>query len=78
MAAPRGLVAAIADDIAYNHHDPHDGLRAELSATDDLAELPILDIASPMSRALFRASTTTAAATEALRRGFFSACWSRT
>jgi dGTPase len=35
-------VAAIADDIAYNHHDLHDGLRAELFSTDELAELPIL------------------------------------
>lgn len=36
-------VAALADDIAYNHHDLHDGLRAELFSTDELAELPILD-----------------------------------
>ncbi|MEM9971168.1 MAG: deoxyguanosinetriphosphate triphosphohydrolase, partial [Pseudomonadota bacterium] len=30
------------DDVAYNHHDLHDGLRAELFSTDELAELPIL------------------------------------
>ncbi|MFK7753619.1 MAG: deoxyguanosinetriphosphate triphosphohydrolase, partial [Sedimentitalea sp.] len=36
-------VAAISDDVAYNHHDLHDGLRAELFSTDELAELPILD-----------------------------------
>ena len=35
-------MAAIADDVAYNHHDLHDGLRAELFSTDELAELPIL------------------------------------
>ena len=35
-------VAAIADDVAYNHHDLHDGLRAELFSTDELADLPIL------------------------------------
>jgi dGTPase len=29
--------------VAYNHHDLHDGLRAELFSTDELAELPILD-----------------------------------
>ena len=29
-------------DVAYNHHDLHDGLRAELFSTDELAELPIL------------------------------------
>jgi dGTPase len=36
-------VAALADDIAYNNHDLHDGLRAELFSTDELAQLPILD-----------------------------------
>lgn len=36
-------VAAISDDIAYNNHDLHDGLRAELFSTDELAELPLLD-----------------------------------
>ena len=35
-------MAALADDIAYNSHDLHDGLRAELFSTDELAELPIL------------------------------------
>ena len=35
-------VAAISDDVAYSHHDLHDGLRAELFSTDDLARLPIL------------------------------------
>ena len=44
-ASAEAQVAAIADDIAYNHHDLHDGLRApSCSSTDDLAELPILDI----------------------------------
>lgn len=41
-ASAEAQVAAIADDIAYNHHDLHDGLRAELFSTDELAELPIL------------------------------------
>ncbi|PWK61124.1 deoxyguanosinetriphosphate triphosphohydrolase [Roseicyclus mahoneyensis] len=41
-ASAEAQVAAIADDVAYNHHDLHDGLRAELFSTDDLAELPIL------------------------------------
>ena len=36
-------MAALSDDIAYNNHDLHDGLRAELFSTDELAELPILD-----------------------------------
>ena len=42
-ASAEAQVAAIADDVAYNHHDLHDGLRAELFSTDELAELPILN-----------------------------------
>jgi dGTPase len=34
-------VAAIADDIAYSHHDLHDGLRSGLFDEDDLSELPV-------------------------------------
>ena len=41
-ASAEAQVAAIADDVAYNHHDLHDGLRAELFSTDELIELPIL------------------------------------
>lgn len=41
-ASAEAQVAAISDDVAYNHHDLHDGLRAELFSTDELAELPIL------------------------------------
>jgi len=42
-ASAEAQVAAISDDVAYNHHDLHDGLRAELFSTDELAELPILE-----------------------------------
>lgn len=42
-ASCEAQVAALSDDIAYNNHDLHDGLRAELFSTDELAELPILD-----------------------------------
>ena len=42
FASAEAQVAAVSDDIAYNHHDLHDGLRAELFSTDELAELPIL------------------------------------
>jgi dGTPase len=42
-ASVEAQVAALADDVAYNNHDLHDGLRAELFSTDELAELPILD-----------------------------------
>lgn len=42
-ASAEAQVAALSDDIAYNNHDLHDGLRAELFSTDELAELPLLD-----------------------------------
>jgi dGTPase len=42
-ASAEAQVAALADDIAYNSHDLHDGLRAELFSTDELAELPVLN-----------------------------------
>ena len=35
-------VAALSDDIAYNNHDLHDGLRAGLFHMDDIAALPLL------------------------------------
>lgn len=41
-ASAEAQVAALADDIAYNNHDLHDGLRAELFSTDELAELPLV------------------------------------
>ena len=41
-ASAEAQAAALADDIAYNNHDLHDGLRAELFSTDELAALPIL------------------------------------
>ncbi len=41
-ASAEAQVAALSDDIAYNNHDLHDGLRAELFSTDELAELPVL------------------------------------
>ena len=40
-ASAEAQVAAVADDIAYNHHDLHDGLRSGLFTEDDLMELPI-------------------------------------
>ena len=41
-ASAEAQVAALADDIAYNHHDIHDGLRAELFDVEEVAALPIL------------------------------------
>ncbi|MCO4778607.1 MAG: dNTP triphosphohydrolase, partial [Lentibacter algarum] len=41
-ASAEAQVAALADDIAYNHHDIHDGLRAGLFEVEDLLDLPIV------------------------------------
>ena len=41
-ASAEAQVAALSDDIAYNNHDLHDGLRAELFSTDELSDLPVL------------------------------------
>ena len=41
-ASAEAQVAAIADDIAYNNHDLHDGLRAGLFTDAEIAALPIL------------------------------------
>jgi dGTPase len=48
-AGGEAQVAAIADDIAYNHHDLHDGLRAGLFDESDLLGLPV---AGPAFRAV--------------------------
>jgi dGTPase len=40
-ASAEAQVAAIADDVAYNHHDLHDGLRSRLFDDADLMELPV-------------------------------------
>jgi dGTPase len=41
FASAEAQVAAIADDIAYSHHDLHDGLRSGLFDEGDLAGLPV-------------------------------------
>ncbi|MEO9822332.1 MAG: deoxyguanosinetriphosphate triphosphohydrolase [Paracoccaceae bacterium] len=41
-AAAEAQVAALADDIAYNNHDLHDGLRAGLFTEQSIAQLPIV------------------------------------
>ena len=41
-ASAEAQVAAVADDVAYNHHDLHDGLRAGLFTEEDLMALPTI------------------------------------
>ena len=40
-ASAEAQVAAVADDVAYNHHDLHDGLRSGLFTEADLMDLPL-------------------------------------
>ena len=40
-ASAEAQVAAIADDVAYSHHDLHDGLRSGLFSEEDLMDLPV-------------------------------------
>ncbi|RKF17060.1 deoxyguanosinetriphosphate triphosphohydrolase [Roseovarius spongiae] len=41
-ASAEAQVAALSDDIAYNNHDLHDGLRAGLFTEEEIAALPIV------------------------------------
>lgn len=69
-ASAEAQVAAISDDVAYNHHDLHDGLRAELFSTDELADLPILDECFARVDALYPGLNYYRRRHEALRRFF--------
>ncbi len=69
-ASAEAQVAALADDIAYNNHDLHDGLRAELFSTDELAELPIVDACFAQVDALYPGLNYYRRRHEALRRFF--------
>ncbi|WP_420863325.1 deoxyguanosinetriphosphate triphosphohydrolase [Algirhabdus cladophorae] len=69
-ASAEAQVAAIADDIAYNNHDLHDGLRAELFSTDELAELPLLDACFDRVDVLYPGLNYYRRRHEALRRFF--------
>ncbi len=63
-------VAAFADDVAYNHHDLHDGLRAGLFTEADLAALPITGPAFAEVDRLYPGLAPMRRRHEALRRVF--------
>ena len=69
-AGGEAQVAALADDIAYNNHDLHDGLRAGLFTIDDIRELPIVGPAFAEVDARWPDLETTRRQHEALRRVF--------
>ena len=69
-ASAEAQVAAVADDIAYNHHDLHDGLRARLFTEDDLAQLPVVGEAFAQVDALHPGLDPMRRRHEALRRVF--------
>jgi len=69
-ASAEAQVAALSDDIAYNNHDLHDGLRAGLFSEEDIAELPIVGAAYAEVDALYPKTDRYRRRHEALRRVF--------
>jgi len=69
-ASAEAQVAAIADDVAYNHHDLHDGLRSGLFTEADLMELPITGPAFAEVDAIYPGLDRMRRRHEALRRVF--------
>ena len=69
-ASPEAQVAALSDDIAYNNHDLHDGLRAGLFAAEDLIDLPIVGPCFAEVDAKYPSLDPTRRQHEALRRVF--------
>jgi dGTPase len=70
FASAEAQVAAIADDIAYSHHDLHDGLRSGLFDENDLMELPVTGPAFAEVDALYPGLDKMRRRHEALRRVF--------
>jgi len=70
FASAEAQVAAIADDIAYSHHDLHDGLRSGLFDESDLMELPVTGPAFAEVDALHPGLEKMRRRHEALRRVF--------
>ena len=69
-ASAEAQVAALADDIAYNNHDLHDGLRAGLFTEDDIAKLPMVADAYAQVDATYPKLDAYRRRHEALRRVF--------
>lgn len=69
-ASAEAQVAAIADDVAYSHHDLHDGLRSGLFSDDDLMQLPVTGPAYAEVDALYPGLEKMRRRHEALRRVF--------
>ena len=69
-ASAEAQVAALADDIAYNNHDLHDGLRAGLFTDEDIVALPIVGPAYAAVDAKYPGLDRNRRRHEALRRVF--------
>ncbi|TNJ44041.1 deoxyguanosinetriphosphate triphosphohydrolase [Phaeobacter sp. B1627] len=69
-ASAEAQVAALADDVAYNNHDLHDGLRAGLFTDDDICALPIIGPAYAEVDAAYPGLDQSRRRHEALRRVF--------
>ncbi len=69
-ASAEAQVAALSDDIAYNNHDLHDGLRAGLFTDDDICNLPRIGDAYAEVDALYPELDAYRRRHEALRRVF--------
>ncbi|MEO8242115.1 MAG: deoxyguanosinetriphosphate triphosphohydrolase [bacterium] len=69
-ASAEAQVAAIADDVAYSHHDLHDGLRSGLFDEADLMELPVTGPAFAEVDGLYPGLDKMRRRHEALRRVF--------
>jgi len=69
-ASAEAQVAALSDDIAYNNHDLHDGLRAGLFTEEEIAHLPIVRDAYAEVDRKYPATDAYRRRHEALRRVF--------
>ncbi|KUP94098.1 deoxyguanosinetriphosphate triphosphohydrolase [Tritonibacter horizontis] len=69
-ASAEAQVAALADDVAYNNHDLHDGLRAGLFSDQDICALPIIGPAYAQVDAAYPGLDSNRRRHEALRRVF--------